>query len=225
MDELRIDELPAAIAAEVDHLLPAMRGGETKTLSIAQISALITALLVDSAPATLDTLNELAAALGDDPDFATTVTNALAAKLALAGGTMTGDIDLDGNGLLNVGSITGLSVGKVVQRVSATPYNAWTAITSVIPGDDTVPQSSEGTEVLSVAITPTNAANKIVCRASINGTAIGTPRYVMAAIFKSGSADAIRTGQATVATDLEFNSRLMLNSPLEGLQRLRSASG
>lgn len=38
--------------------------------------------LVDSSPAALDTLNELAAALGDDANFATTVTNALASKLA-----------------------------------------------------------------------------------------------------------------------------------------------
>lgn len=36
--------------------------------------------LVDSAPAALDTLNELAAALGDDENFSTTVTNAIAAK-------------------------------------------------------------------------------------------------------------------------------------------------
>lgn len=36
--------------------------------------------LVDSAPGTLDTLNELAAALGDDPDFATTITNSIATK-------------------------------------------------------------------------------------------------------------------------------------------------
>lgn len=39
------------------------------------------ALVVDSAPGTLDTLNELAAALGDDANFATTVTNALATKM------------------------------------------------------------------------------------------------------------------------------------------------
>ena len=38
--------------------------------------------LVNSAPTTLDTLNELAAALGDDPNFATTVTNTLATKAA-----------------------------------------------------------------------------------------------------------------------------------------------
>jgi len=48
------------------------------------------ALLVDSAPSTLNTLNELAAALGDDPNFATTVTNSIATKLPLAGGTLTG---------------------------------------------------------------------------------------------------------------------------------------
>jgi hypothetical protein len=41
------------------------------------------AALVDSAPATLDTLNELAAALGDDANFATTVTDAIAAKAPL----------------------------------------------------------------------------------------------------------------------------------------------
>ena len=39
--------------------------------------------LVDSAPATLDTLNELAFALGDDPNFATTVTNLIAGKVSL----------------------------------------------------------------------------------------------------------------------------------------------
>lgn len=56
--------------------------------------------LVDSAPTTLDTLNELAAALGDDPNFATTVTNNLAGKLSLTGGTMSGDIDGNGNKVL-----------------------------------------------------------------------------------------------------------------------------
>ena len=47
--------------------------------------------LVDSAPTTLDTLNELAAALGDDANFATTVTTALGTKLATADFTSTAD--------------------------------------------------------------------------------------------------------------------------------------
>jgi hypothetical protein len=46
--------------------------------------------LVDSSPAALNTLNELAAALGDDANHVTTMTNLISAKLSTAGGTMTG---------------------------------------------------------------------------------------------------------------------------------------
>jgi hypothetical protein len=53
--------------------------------------------LVDSAPGTLDTLNELAAAIGDDPDFATSISTSIASKLPLAGGTMTGNITFTDN--------------------------------------------------------------------------------------------------------------------------------
>jgi len=51
--------------------------------------------VIDSAPAALNTLNELAAALGDDANFGTTVTNSIAAKLPLAGGTMTGNLAIN----------------------------------------------------------------------------------------------------------------------------------
>jgi hypothetical protein len=50
------------------------------------------AALVDSAPSTLDTLNELAAALGDDASFSTTVTNSIATKMPLAGGAFSGAV-------------------------------------------------------------------------------------------------------------------------------------
>ena len=50
--------------------------------------------LVDSSPATLNTLNELAAALGDDPNFATTTATSIGTKLALSGGSLTGDLNL-----------------------------------------------------------------------------------------------------------------------------------
>jgi len=53
--------------------------------------------VIDSAPGALDTLNELAAAINDDANFATTITNSIATKLPLAGGTMTGDITLGAN--------------------------------------------------------------------------------------------------------------------------------
>ena len=60
--------------------------------------------LVDSSPAALNTLNELAAALGDDANFSTTVNNNIATKLPLAGGTMTGNLTLDGANIVRAGS-------------------------------------------------------------------------------------------------------------------------
>ena len=55
----------------------------TQIASTAFVAAAIAAL-VDSSPATLDTLNELAAALGDDPNFATTVTNLIGQKINIS---------------------------------------------------------------------------------------------------------------------------------------------
>ncbi len=56
---------------------------DTEKATLAQVQAAVDAL-VAAAPGTLDTLAELAAALGSDPNFATTVTNALAAKASSA---------------------------------------------------------------------------------------------------------------------------------------------
>ncbi len=99
-----LDAAAALIAARAPLASPALTGTPTAptadtAVSSTQIASTafvqnVVAALVDSSPGALDTLNELAAALGDDPNFATTVTNSLAAKLDLAGGTMTGALTL-----------------------------------------------------------------------------------------------------------------------------------
>ena len=63
----------------------------TKVATTAYVDTAV-AGVVDSAPGALNTLNELAAALGDDASFSTTVTNSIGTKLPLAGGEMTGNI-------------------------------------------------------------------------------------------------------------------------------------
>lgn len=73
----------------------ATAGNSSTQLATTAFVATALANLVDSAPGTLDSLNELAAALGDDPAFATTMTNALAGKLAKQDGNLTGWTDLD----------------------------------------------------------------------------------------------------------------------------------
>ena len=64
-------------------------GGSTSTFATTTYVTDAIANLVDTAPTTLDTLNELAAALGDDANFSTTITNSIATKLATADFTST----------------------------------------------------------------------------------------------------------------------------------------
>jgi len=65
-------------------------GGNTVTSRIASAVS----DLVAAAPSTLNTLNELADALGDDPSFATTVSTSIGTKLSKAGDSMTGALTL-----------------------------------------------------------------------------------------------------------------------------------
>ncbi|HAS8670326.1 TPA: phage tail protein [Salmonella enterica subsp. enterica serovar Indiana] len=73
--------------------------------------------MVGSAPAALDTLNELAAALGNDPNFATTMLNALAGKQPLDN-TLTNLSGKDVAGLL-----TYLGLGEAAKRDVGTGDN------------------------------------------------------------------------------------------------------
>ena len=88
----------------------------TQIATTAFVQGEVTAL-VDSAPSTLNTLNELAAALGDDANFSTTVTNSIAAKLPLAGGTMTGNISHASDLALDVGGELHLDADSGIIRI------------------------------------------------------------------------------------------------------------
>jgi hypothetical protein len=69
-------QVTAEIASAVSAITLVGLGGLTQ----AEVDARVQ-LVVDSAPSALDTLNELASALNDDPNFANTITNALANKV------------------------------------------------------------------------------------------------------------------------------------------------
>lgn len=77
------DAKPTPVDADTIPILDSAASFALKETTIANLKSLIVALIVDSAPGTLDTLNELAAALGDDPNFATTVATALSGKQPL----------------------------------------------------------------------------------------------------------------------------------------------
>ncbi|HCO7913991.1 TPA: phage tail protein [Escherichia coli] len=79
------------------------------------------AAMVGSAPAALDTLNELAAALGNDPNFATTMLNALAGKQPLDN-TLT---NLSGKDVAGLLAYLGLGEARYVIQRGANANGAW----------------------------------------------------------------------------------------------------
>lgn len=91
---------------------PTVGNNSTRIATTAFVQAAVAAL-VNSSPSTLDTLKELADALGDDPNFSTTVTTALGNRLrvdaaqGLSSGAKT-------QGLANLGVTIGTAAGNVL---------------------------------------------------------------------------------------------------------------
>jgi hypothetical protein len=81
----------------------------TQLATTAFVRAEVTAL-VASAPGTLDTLNELAAALGDDANHVTTMTTLVGTKLSLSGGAMTGNLNLGDSNKIQLGASQDLQI-------------------------------------------------------------------------------------------------------------------
>ena len=95
--------------------------------------------IVDSAPATLDTLNELAAALGDDPNFATTISTQIGNKAdktidISAGSGLTGGGDLTANRTIShadTSTLTGAQTGTSGQVVSGMTVDGFGHVSAV----------------------------------------------------------------------------------------------
>ncbi|HHH3224365.1 phage tail protein [Enterobacter hormaechei subsp. hoffmannii] len=100
-------------------------GNNSTQLATTAFVQVAIAALVDSSPGALDTLNELAKALGNDPNFATTMTNALAGKMdKSANGADIADISAFLNNL-GLGAGSALPVGVPVPWPLATAPAGW----------------------------------------------------------------------------------------------------
>jgi hypothetical protein len=123
--------------------------------------------LVNAAPSTLDTLNELAAALGNDANFATTVTTSIATRLPLAGGTLTGN--LNGTSALFTGNLRtdtgfGLKYGSFVST------SGYLNLFSALAGSTMTLNLKDGSGGFESALTFTNTANRNYTFPNANGT-------------------------------------------------------
>ncbi|PBU91029.1 phage tail protein [Escherichia coli] len=102
------------------------KDSSTQIANTAFVQAAIAAL-VGSSPEALDTLNELAAALGNDPNFATTVTNSLAGKM---------DKSANGSDIENVSVfLQNLGLGEAAKRDVGTGENQIPDMASFASGD------------------------------------------------------------------------------------------
>lgn len=81
-------------------------------------------------------------------------------------------------------------MGILVQLVNNQSASYVTG-TTAIPFDDTIPQNTEGTELITLAITPTNASNKLKIDVVVNIAVNATNGYPIVALFQDSTADAL----------------------------------
>ncbi len=103
---------------------------------------------------------------------------------------------LAGKANSDLGNIDLNKVNIVLQRV-AYETGSMTSTTSVIPCDDTVPQITEGAQVMSVSITPKRANSKIEIDVTMYVTCYNATSHMVAAVFKDSESNAIVAGIAT----------------------------
>ena len=187
----------------------------TNTTQIATTAYVQTEIadLIAAAPGALDTLDELAAALGDDAAFSTTVTNSIAAKLPLAGGTMSGAIAMGTN------KITGLGTPTVSTDAATKAY-----VDTMLPlaGGTMSGAIAMGTNKITGVGNPTNAQDAAT-KYYIDNVVLA-PSNLTGPITSVGSATSIASQTGTGSTFV-MNSSPTLVTPVLGVATATSING
>jgi hypothetical protein len=114
---------------------------------------------------------------------------------------------------INAGAVTASKVaaGMIVQVVQGT-NSAYTTSAATIPSDDTVPLVSEGTQILTAAITPNDAANKVLVQVNVPLLSTNTTNTPILALFR-GSTCIGAAAQSLPANYLAVASMEILDAP------------
>jgi hypothetical protein len=89
--------------------------------------------------------------------------------------------------------------GDVVQVVN-TQTGAVATGTTIIPSDNTIPQNNEGTEFMTLAITPKSATNKLIIRVTAVVSNSAANNWLASALFQDSTADALACAPLFQAT-------------------------
>lgn len=100
-------------------------------------------------------------------------------------------VDGTGSGL-DADTVDGVELTGIVKVYSGT-LTTRKDITTTIPLDNTIPQITEGSEVLTVTLTPTSATNKLVFTITLTYS-VTSGKYGIAALFQDTTANALYAG-------------------------------
>ena len=162
--------------------------------------------LVNGAPVSLNQLNELASAINNDPNFNTTLTTALGTKLPLAGGTMTGAINMGTHQINNLSTPTASTdatnksyVDGILGSATAASTSAASAATSA--SSALVSQTAAATSATSAAASATAAATSATsAAASATASATSAASAATSASTATTQAAAASTSASSAAT-------------------------
>jgi hypothetical protein len=91
-----------------------------------------------------------------------------------------------------VAAINEVYSGRIIQVQESSVSTSGTAASALIPFDDTIPQNTEGYQLLSVSITPSSASSMLEVEAvAFVGEDSNTSDAVLAALFRDGTANAL----------------------------------
>jgi hypothetical protein len=183
------------------------------------------AALVDGAPALLNTLNELAFAIADDANFATTLTTSVGTKVSKAGDTMTGLLVLSADPSDALGAATKQYVDTAeADAVTAAGTAAGTAISNAVGaltkssvGLANVDNTSDANKPVSTAQATAIAAAQTAAQTyadalTTSDVAEGTAQYFTDARAKSSAADLLTGATLTNITITGSGSGLTITA-------------
>ena len=155
--------------------------------------------LVDSAPALLDTLNELAAAIGDDANFATTLSTSVGTKLSKAGDTMTGALAMSNNNITGLGTPSAVDHAATKGYVDTANTNQSTTLTTAIATAKSEAISAAATDATTKANTAQTTAESSATTA-LNAVKDGTTAFTAVNVNDVASVKAATTTVSSAGT-------------------------